>query len=148
MTINTVVVLTRAADGDDAAAVFNAVFASLIGVFLSPVLIFGYLGVSTKAVATGGLDLVSVFYKLALRVLLPIAVGQVARNTCKSIVLFMQRRTRVFKFLQLAAFAYIVYTLFCRTFFENLSVPIGEILLMGKSLEQRVTLSFGFIPCI
>ena len=71
MTINMVLVLTKSAGGNEAAAVFNAAFGNMIGVFLSPVLILGYIGV------TGQVDLASVFYKLGLRVVLPICVGQI-----------------------------------------------------------------------
>lgn len=119
------VVLTIAADGDDAAAVFNSASANLAGVFLSPVLIYAYLGV------TGNVDLVEVFYKLALRVVLPITVGQVTRATCKGVVKFMKKHSGLFKQCQLAAFSYIVYVLFCRTFFDSSTVTAGEILLMG-----------------
>ena len=62
LTINMVLVLTKSSGGDEAAAIFNAAFGNLIGVFLSPVLILGYNGV------TGRIDLPTVFLKLSLRV--------------------------------------------------------------------------------
>ncbi len=46
----------------EASAIFNAACGNLVGVFLSPILILGYLGV------TGDVDLLGVFVKLALRV--------------------------------------------------------------------------------
>lgn len=58
ITINMVLVLTTSSNGDEAAAVFNAAFGNLVGVFLSPTLIFMYLGVQ------GAVDLGTVFFKL------------------------------------------------------------------------------------
>eukprot|EP00546_Thalassionema_frauenfeldii_P021803 CAMPEP_0178905628 /NCGR_PEP_ID=MMETSP0786-20121207/6381_1 /TAXON_ID=186022 /ORGANISM="Thalassionema frauenfeldii, Strain CCMP 1798" /LENGTH=227 /DNA_ID=CAMNT_0020577257 /DNA_START=97 /DNA_END=777 /DNA_ORIENTATION=- len=56
MAINMVIILCKNADGDEAAAVFNSAVGNLIGIFLSPVLILGYLGVS------GDIDLVDIFW--------------------------------------------------------------------------------------
>ena len=45
ITVNMVLVLTKSAGGDEAAAIFNAAFGNFVGVFLSPALILMYLGV-------------------------------------------------------------------------------------------------------
>ena len=71
MTINMVIVLTKSSGGDEASAVFNAAFGNMIGVFITPFLVLMYLGQS------GGIDVGSVFGKLAVRVIAPIFVGQV-----------------------------------------------------------------------
>lgn len=60
MSINMVIVLTKLSDGDESLAIVNAAAGNMIGVFLSPVLILGYIGVE------GDIDLVEVFYKLAV----------------------------------------------------------------------------------
>jgi hypothetical protein len=46
MAINMVVILSKTSDGDEATAVFNSAFGNMLGVFLSPVLILAYLGIS------------------------------------------------------------------------------------------------------
>jgi sodium/bile acid cotransporter 7 len=56
-----VIVLTASAGGIVAAAVFNTSFGNVLGIFLSPALILGYLGSSS------GIALVDIFYKLSLR---------------------------------------------------------------------------------
>jgi sodium/bile acid cotransporter 7 len=48
MTLNVVHVLTISAGGDEASAIFNAAFGNMVGVFLSPVLILGCLGVTSE----------------------------------------------------------------------------------------------------
>ena len=50
ITVNMVLVLTKSAGGDEAAAIFNAAFGNLVGVFLSPALILMYLGVRGQVV--------------------------------------------------------------------------------------------------
>jgi predicted Na+-dependent transporter len=75
MTINMVMVLTKAAGGDDASALVGAVVGNGVGVILSPLLILAYLGIQ------GNVNVGEVFIKLALRVLLPVIVGQVLQKT-------------------------------------------------------------------
>lgn len=94
LTVNMVLVLTKSGGGDEAAAIFNAAFGNLVGVFLSPVLILAYIGV------TGDVDLASVFYKLALRVLAPLAVGQILQKTSKMVTTFVKKYKKHFKKLQ------------------------------------------------
>jgi sodium/bile acid cotransporter 7 len=43
MTINMIVVLTKAAGGDEASALINSTLANLIGVFITPALLFMYM---------------------------------------------------------------------------------------------------------
>ena len=126
MTINMVLVLTKASGGDEAAAIFNAAAGNLMGVFLSPVLILGYLGV------TGDIDLVEVFYKLALRVVVPVVVGQVLQKTSEAVMEFVQKHKKHFKAAQQYCLVFIVYTVFCRTFEDDSSSSIGDIFLMSK----------------
>jgi sodium/bile acid cotransporter 7 len=124
MTINMVLVLTKASGGEDAAAIFNAAAGNMIGVFLSPVLILGYLGV------TGDIDLVEVFYKLALRVVLPVIVGQLLQKYSKTVVAFVKLHKSKFKMAQQYALVFIVYTVFCRTFDKGSDSSVGDIFLM------------------
>ena len=124
MTINMVLVLTKSSGGDEAAAVFNAAFGNLVGVFLTPVLILGYLGVS------GDIDLGSVFYKLGLRVVLPIFVGQLLQKFSKTVVNFVKKYKKYFKKCQEYCLIFIIYTVFCKTFMEGSEAKAGDIFLM------------------
>ncbi|CAB9510746.1 bile acid cotransporter 7 [Seminavis robusta] len=125
LTINMVCVLTKSAGGDEAAAIFNAAFGNMCGVFLSPVLILGYLGV------TGDVDLFQVFYKLCLRVVLPVAIGQLLQKFSKTVVQFVKLHKPKFKQAQQYALVFIVYTVFCRTFnSDEGKSEVGDIFLM------------------
>ena len=124
LTINMVCVLTKSAGGDEAAAIFNAAFGNMVGVFLSPILILGYLGV------TSDVDLFDVFYKLMLRVVVPVAVGQILQKCSKTVVQFVKVHKPKFKYLQQYALIFIVYTVFCKTFEAESQSSIGDIFLM------------------
>jgi sodium/bile acid cotransporter 7 len=124
MAINMVLILTKTAGGDEAAAIFNSTFSNMVGVFLSPLLILGYLGVS------GDVDLVTVFYKLVVRIVLPLIVGQVIQKTSSRVVQFMKTYQRQVKKAQIYALVFIVYTVFCTTFADGNSVGIGNIILV------------------
>ena len=119
LTISMVQVLTKAAGGDEAAAIFHSALGNLVGVVLSPLLILGYLGVTSMDVA----DLGTVFLNLLLRVVLPIIVGQVMQKTLPPVVQFVKTHKVQLKLAQQYALVFIVYTVFCKTFEDGLSDP-------------------------
>lgn len=123
MAINMVVVLTKASHGDEAAAVFNATSANLIGVFLSPALIPFYLGVS------GDADLLAVFTKLSIKVVLPVIAGQVLQLV-PTVNNFVKQHKQTFKLLPQYSLIFILYTVFCRTFLDGSDATMTDILLM------------------
>lgn len=124
ITINMVLVLTKSSNGDEAAAVFNAAFGNTSGIFLSPALILLYLGMK------GTVDLGQVFFKLGLRVLLPIAVGQVIHRYSEAAMEFVKKNKPHFKSLQEYCLIYIVYTVFCKTFDKESQSSAGDVFIM------------------
>lgn len=125
LTINMVLVMTKSAGGDEASAIFNAAFGNLCGVFLSPVLILGYLGVS------GSVELWEIFYKLALRVVAPVVVGQLLQKFSPPVVDFVNKHKKHFKQAQQYCLVFIVYTVFCTTFAdEQTDSDVGDIFIM------------------
>lgn len=143
ITVTMVIVMTKSADGDGAAAVFNAALGSLLGVFVSPALIIRYTGLS------GSVDLNAVFVKLSLKVILPIAIGQMLHFS-KMVSEFVHDQKRHFKRLQEYTLVFIVYTVFCRTFLDaseskdplsGSTVSIFDVLYMGFSQLVLLNLS-------
>ena len=125
LTINMCVVLTKAAGGDEASAIFNTAFGNMIGVFLSPALILGYIGVR------GDIELWTVFYKLALRVVLPVTVGQLLQKFSPTVVDFVKKYKPRFKKAQQYALVFIIYTVFCRTFADDSEeMIVGDVFIM------------------
>ena len=122
--INMTIVLTGAAGGDEAAAIFNASIGNLVGIVLSPVLILWYLG------ASGDMDLQKVFSELSLRVLLPLLIGQVLQRQTPRLRNFFEAHRRRFKKSQEYALVYIVYCVFCRTFHDGFKARLEDVMLM------------------
>eukprot|EP00584_Thalassiosira_punctigera_P024719 CAMPEP_0172553542 /NCGR_PEP_ID=MMETSP1067-20121228/51267_1 /TAXON_ID=265564 ORGANISM="Thalassiosira punctigera, Strain Tpunct2005C2" /NCGR_SAMPLE_ID=MMETSP1067 /ASSEMBLY_ACC=CAM_ASM_000444 /LENGTH=420 /DNA_ID=CAMNT_0013341749 /DNA_START=95 /DNA_END=1357 /DNA_ORIENTATION=+ len=130
VTVSMVIVLTKSADGDEAAAVLNAALGSLLGVFVSPLLILSYTGVR------GEVDVAAVFLKLCLRVLVPVAAGQALQKRSRAVVAFVAKNKRQFKTCQEWALVLIVYTAFCKNFSSSQPVEIGASNLLWMALGQ------------
>jgi solute carrier family 10 (sodium/bile acid cotransporter), member 7 len=113
MAINTVIVITKSANGDEASAVFNAAAANLVGVFVSPFLILFYLGLH------GTMNPVDVFIELTVRVLLPVLVGQVLQRVPLVQQYVVSKYKSLFKQLQQYCLVFIIYTVFCQTFLPH-----------------------------
>jgi len=95
-----------------------------MGVFISPALILMYLGVS------GEVDLAKVFFKLGLRVVLPLFVGQVLQKFVPPAKEFVKRYKKYFKKAQEYCLVFIVYTVFCKTFKNGSDANVGDVFLM------------------
>ncbi len=106
----------------------------MVGIFVSPLLIIGYIG------ASGNVPISTTFYQLALRVLLPIAVGQVLQKTSSFVVGFVKKYKKHFLRGQEYSLVFIIYCTFCSTFSKKSTSKIDEIFFM--ILFQFVLLSF------
>jgi sodium/bile acid cotransporter 7 len=125
LSVTLVIVLTKSAEGNEAAAILNAAFGSLLGVFVSPLLILAYIGIHAD------IDMATVFFKLVLRVLVPIAVGQVLLKFSTTAIEFVKKYKKHFKTCQEWALVFVVYTVFCKTFQNDIEVTIQDVLWMA-----------------
>ncbi len=73
-TITSCVVFTRNAGGNEEAALFNATLGNILGIFVTPLLIYFFIGQSIA------LDPIAAIKKLMLLVILPFLAGQIGRN--------------------------------------------------------------------
>lgn len=80
-TVSSAAVLTAAAGGNAAGAIFNAVLSSLLGIVLTPVLLSIALGGLTgpDANGAGAIDAGRVVWELVKLIVLPLVVGQLLR---------------------------------------------------------------------
>ena len=74
-TINICVAQTLAAGGNMGTAIFNAIFANVLGVFLTPLLAVWIMGTGK------GVSLLSTLKKLGNVVIVPLVIGQICRYT-------------------------------------------------------------------
>jgi len=141
--IGMVMTLTINGKGDEAAAVFHSAFGSIIGVFLTPVMIFWYLG------DQGTVNLLTVVWQLVLRVFVPLIFGQFLRFFYSPVRHFLTKyKNRLNKYSEWAL-VFIVYTVFCKTFIARGKATISEIFLMvaviSLNLVLLMLLSWGLL---
>lgn len=124
MTVNMVIVLTKSAGGDEAAAVFNSAFGNLLGVFATPGWVVALLGKSSSV------DFLSVLLKLARRVLAPLFVGQCVQKFAPSVAAFAKKHKPRLKKAQELLLTYIVYCAFCLQFRGGEAAAVEDVLAM------------------
>ena len=103
-TVSSCVVLTQSSEGNTVAAIFNAAFANLVGVVLSPAILSFLLSRTGGGLAAE--EILTTYRNLALQMLLPIAVGQLVRFLLK------EKAVKLKKPLSTAASAAIVSVVF------------------------------------
>ena len=108
-TVSSCIVFTQLARGNVIATIFNASLANIAGVFLSPLLLSLLLQQSGRALPAD--ELLRVLSSLALRMLLPVAVGQVARAVLRE---WAQRHGKKIGVFMNAAILVIIWFSFSR----------------------------------
>ena len=125
-TINMCVVMTTSSDGNISAALFNATFANILGIFISPIYIFQLLGVE------GNISLSDVLLKLTYKVILPTIFGQIIQSLPYNDIkkYFLTPMKPYWKRTQETCLVLIVLNAFSNTFSSNISISIYNILIM------------------
>ncbi|KAG1678624.1 hypothetical protein FOA52_012631 [Chlamydomonas sp. UWO 241] len=120
-TVSSNVVLTQMAGGNEAVALINAVVGNIIGIFISPALLQGMLGVDGQGAAYTG-----IIANLAVTVVAPLAVGQAAQWLLPKQVLWLQARVNFGKVGNVCVLL-LVWATFCNTFYKNVSAGAGSV---------------------
>lgn len=135
-TINICVAQTLACGGNMGTAIFNAIFANVLGVFLTPILAIYMLG------AGKGVSLLSTLTKLGNVVILPLILGQIARQT--PVGTFMSRVSKYSRTLSSCLLLAIVYNVFSDTFVQGIGVA-GSSLINLMACMPLAYLSFSYL---
>lgn len=104
-TVSSAVAMTSLAGGNVPAAIFNATLSSLLGVFLTPLLMAWYAATAGASMPVG-----PVILKVLLLILLPIALGQAARPLLGA---WAARHPAIVKVFDRGIILAIVYGSFC-----------------------------------
>jgi sodium/bile acid cotransporter 7 len=137
-TVSMCVVLTTTAGGNVSAAIFNAASGNLLGVVITPLMILVLLGSETS------IDIAAVVSKLALKMVLPLALGQILQYNEKARKWYTARKKN-FKRAQETMLLLIVYTTFCETFFNKLEASAGAVLAVLGLLVAMYFLWLGLL---
>ncbi|KAL7546495.1 hypothetical protein ACHAWF_009854, partial [Thalassiosira exigua] len=137
ITVSMVIVLTKSAQGDEAAAVLLAAVGSLLGVIVTPALLLVYIGVQSD-VSFG-----EVILKLALRVVAPLVLGQFLQSYSAAVLRFVNQHKAKAKGLQEWALVFIVFTVFSKTFSQPIDATLVDILWMTLFQGTALLASMG-----
>ena len=126
-TVNMCVALTQASDGDVAAALTNAVIGNLLGVVVTPALVFALMQKSVQLPPAA-----QVARSLGAKVALPVFVGQLLRRS-SSIRSMLEKRKTLAKRAQELALLSVVWCAFSAAFGKGLGVSGSDLaaLLVG-----------------
>ena len=124
-TVSSSIVMVSIARGNIAAAIFNASISSILGIFITPLLMSTVLGKSQT-----GFDIGHTILLLCFQVLLPVIVGLFLHSKLGGWV--ARYKTTLGKFDQFIILL-IVYTSFCESFSGNMfdGFAISEIVILG-----------------
>lgn len=124
-TVSSSVAMTSLARGNVPTAIFNATLSSLLGVFITPILMAWYL--STTGV---DLPLLPVLTKVMLLVLLPIGAGQIARHWLEK---WATRHIKAIRLTDRIIILAIVYNSFSDSMLQGVWTSHDASLIIGMS---------------
>ncbi|KAJ3060725.1 hypothetical protein HDU99_005805, partial [Rhizoclosmatium hyalinum] len=113
-TISSNVLMTKQAGGDEAGALTNAVIGNILGVFITPSLIFAYVG---SQVSGGYAD---TFKSLAITVIGPLFFGQLVQSFFPNLLPFLSKYVNL-AILNSSMLLVLVWSVFCNTFSEHIT---------------------------
>lgn len=124
MTVNMVIVMTKSSGGNEASALFNASFGSVLGVFITPALILLYLGQESN------IDIGATILKLCYRIIIPLIVGQIIQFFVPKVSAFVAKYKSKFGKASESCLIYIVFCTFSNTFLKGVDASTKDILIM------------------
>eukprot|EP00049_Salpingoeca_infusionum_P026135 m.23948 g.23948 ORF g.23948 m.23948 type:complete len:363 (+) comp8547_c1_seq1:250-1338(+) len=119
--VSSAVILTAAAGGNEAGAIFNSAFGSFLGIFVTPLLLLFVVGESA------GVPLEKIFLSLTLTVVLPLVAGQLVRKQ-----FWNQINDLNIPFSKISSFVLlvIIYTTFCDTFTGSVDIEPSSLAML------------------
>lgn len=132
-TISSSVALTGSAGGNVPAAILNASLSSVLGIFLTPLLVSFVVGRGA-----GGIDLGSTLLDLCLMLLLPLVLGQFLRRWLAG---FFGRYKRYTAVIDKLVILLLVYAAFCNSMVSGIWQQQGHGVLLSAVLGSAVLLA-------
>ena len=124
-TVNMCVVMTTSSKGNASAALFNATFTNIMGIFISPAYIFWLLG------AKGSVSFSEVLLSLTYKVIIPTFIGQILVNVkINAVENFLKALKPYTKRIQETLLCMIVWATFSTTFYNKVNVSATDVILI------------------
>jgi solute carrier family 10 (sodium/bile acid cotransporter), member 7 len=118
-TVNMCIILTSAAGGSTAVALWNVFISNTGGIIFTPALLFRFFGASMR------LPFMEMLLKLSNKVLLPVMIGQALRLT--RIKKVYERHSKTCKRLQEVVLLSIVWNSFCTAISDGFGVRLRDV---------------------
>jgi sodium/bile acid cotransporter 7 len=127
-TVSSSIVMVSIARGNIAAAIFNASISSILGIFITPLLMSTVLGKSQA-----GFDIGHTILVLCLQVLLPVIIGLFLHHKLGG---WVARYKKTLGYFDQMIILLIVYTSFCESFSSHMfdSFSVSEIVILGAMM--------------
>jgi len=140
-TVSSSVVMVSIARGNIPSAIFNASISSLIGVIITPLWMSLFLSSAAEINTTG---LWSVFGKLTLQILLPVALGMALNSRWGA---FAEKRRNTLRMFDQSIILLIVYTSFCASFAQHVFEGFSWMVLIGCAIGMAALffIVFGIV---
>ena len=132
-TISSSVALTGSAGGNVPAAILNASLSSVLGIFLTPLLVSLVVGSGS-----GGIDLASTLLDLCAMLLLPLVLGQLLRPVCGR---FFARHKRYTSIVDKGVILLLVYAAFCNSMVSGMWQQQGASVIFSALIGSAVLLA-------
>ena len=132
-TISSSVALTGSAGGNVPAAILNASLSSVLGIFLTPLLVSLVIGSGS-----GGIDLASTLLDLCAMLLLPLVLGQFMRPVCGR---FFARHKRYTSIVDKGVILLLVYAAFCNSMVSGMWQQQGTSVIFSALIGSALLLA-------
>ena len=132
-TISSSVALTGSAGGNVPAAILNASLSSVLGIFLTPLLVSLVIGSGS-----GGIDLASTLLDLCAMLLLPLVLGQLMRPVCGR---FFARHKRYTSIVDKGVILLLVYAAFCNSMVSGMWQQQGTSVIFSALIGSALLLA-------
>lgn len=150
-TVSSNVVMTRNASGNEAAALMNAALGNVLGIFVSPALVYLFLRDDNVSGTANGnstgaqLDYVSVLENLGATVLAPLVVGQIIQSIWPDRVARWRGRLRL-NDVNTACLLLLVWSIFSDTFAsDSFAMVHATDLIAVLVINPFLYVSFSFL---
>ncbi|CAM4441027.1 bile acid:sodium symporter family protein [Vibrio astriarenae] len=131
-TISSSVAMTSIAKGNVPGAIFNASLSSILGVFITPLLVFLFVGVEGESG-----DAIATILSVAKLLVLPMVIGQLLRPVLKS---WLEQNKQIINKIDKLVIIAIVYNVFCDSVESNIWSQFSLSLLLTSVLLCSVIL--------